>query len=69
MTAGQVARPYDVIKRGLDFVGAIACLIVSIPLQLVVAIFVRIKLGKRSSFVKSDPVGMDECLRCSSSDQ
>ena len=55
MTAGQVARPYDVIKRGLDFVGAIACLIVSIPLQLVVAIFVRIKLGKPILFRQERP--------------
>ncbi len=48
-------RPYDTVKRGLDVVGAVAALLVAIPVMVVTAGFVMWKLGRPVIFSQSRP--------------
>lgn len=48
-------RPYDPAKRAIDVVGGGAALIVSLPLQLVLAVMVRRKLGSPVLFRQQRP--------------
>ncbi|WP_159600676.1 sugar transferase [Agromyces humi] len=49
------ARPYDVVKRGLDVVGAVLGLIVSAPVMVAVAIAIAVHIGRPVLFVQRRP--------------
>lgn len=48
-------RPYDSMKRGLDFVSALVLLVLTLPIQLVVAVLVAVKLGRPVLFSQPRP--------------
>ena len=48
-------RPYDLVKRALDILIAGLALILTAPIQLVVALLVRINLGSPVLFKKERP--------------
>ena len=48
-------RPYDVLKRGFDVLLAIVLLVLTFPIQLVVAVLVAIKLGRPVFFSQPRP--------------
>lgn len=48
-------RPYDVIKRSIDVLGACTALILSIPLQCTVAALIAVKLGRPVLFRQDRP--------------
>jgi len=48
-------RPYDLVKRATDVAGALVLLVLSAPVQLVVALLVRIKLGSPVLFLQERP--------------
>ena len=48
-------RPYDFVKRAIDILIAGLALILSLPIQLVVALLVRIKLGSPVLFTQQRP--------------
>lgn len=48
-------RPYDLVKRVLDVIGALILLILSLPLQIIVAVFVASKLGRPVLFRQPRP--------------
>ena len=54
----STSRPYDPVKRAADVVAALALLVVTAPLQLVVAVLVRAKLGSPVLFHQERP-GLD----------
>lgn len=51
----MTSRRYDRVKRGLDILGGGAALVVSLPLQLVIALAVAVKLGRPVIFRQSRP--------------
>lgn len=55
MTVVRRRRAYDPLKRGLDIVGSALLLLVSSPIQLVVALLVAIKLGRPVLFRQPRP--------------
>mgnify|MGYP002871353552 FL=1 len=48
-------RPYDLVKRAIDILIAGLALILSLPIQLVVALLVRINLGSPVLFTQQRP--------------
>lgn len=52
-------KPYDPVKRVLDAVGAFALLIVTVPVQFIIALLVFAKLGRPVLFKQLRP-GKDE---------
>ena len=48
-------RPYDFVKRAIDILIAGLALILSLPIQLVVALLVRINLGSPVLFTQQRP--------------
>ena len=48
-------RPYDLVKRAIDILIAGLALILSLPIQLVVALLVRINLGSPELFTQQRP--------------
>lgn len=52
-------RPYDAVKRVLDFVSAAILLILTLPIQAIVALLVALKLGRPVIFAQQRP-GKDE---------
>lgn len=52
-------RPYDYVKRVFDFIFALLLLVLTLPIQLIVALLVRIKLGTPVLFKQERP-GKDE---------
>ena len=48
-------RPYDLVKRAIDLLIAGLALILSLPIQLVVALLVRINLGSPVLFTQQRP--------------
>ncbi|RGE19778.1 sugar transferase [Leucobacter sp. wl10] len=48
-------RPYDALKRVLDFVTALVLLVLTAPIQLVVAALVSVKLGRPVLFRQARP--------------
>ena len=48
-------RPYDLVKRALDILIAGLALILTAPIQLVVALLVRINLGSPVLFNQERP--------------
>lgn len=49
------ATPYDSFKRAFDVVGATLILVATLPIQLVVAVLIRIKLGSPVLFRQQRP--------------
>ena len=50
-----IRRPYDVVKRGADLLAGTIALLLSSPLQLVVAILVAVNLGRPVLFRQRRP--------------
>ena len=48
-------RPYDTVKRAIDLVVAWTLLIVTLPIQLVVALAVRLRMGSPVLFRQARP--------------
>jgi lipopolysaccharide/colanic/teichoic acid biosynthesis glycosyltransferase len=53
--SGRTVVPYDYVKRGLDVVLAASALVVSLPIQGVVAVLVARKLGRPVLFKQPRP--------------
>lgn len=49
------ARPYDVVKRGLDIIASAAGLVVLSPIIAVTAVLVAVKLGRPVIFAQARP--------------
>lgn len=49
------ARPYDVVKRGLDIIASAAGLVVLSPIIVVTAVLVAVKLGRPVIFAQARP--------------
>lgn len=56
-------RPYDVVKRALDVVGALLCLVVLSPVIAATALAVRAKLGSPVLFAQPRPGRNGEVFR------
>jgi lipopolysaccharide/colanic/teichoic acid biosynthesis glycosyltransferase len=55
MSGGSPRRPYDIVKRGLDVIGATIIFMVSLPIQAGVAVAVATKLGRPVLFKQDRP--------------
>jgi lipopolysaccharide/colanic/teichoic acid biosynthesis glycosyltransferase len=55
MTPTRRERPYDVVKRTIDLVGAVLVLVITLPVQLAIGCIVLLKLGRPVLFVQERP--------------
>lgn len=51
----KVQRPYDFFKRGIDLVGSLMLIVLTSPVQLIVAFLIALRLGRPVFFRQSRP--------------